>query len=216
MTCCDISKAFDTIDHNILLMKLQHYGIRGPAHKLLTSFLSGRTQYVEWNRKKSSARKIKMGVAQGSVLSAKLFLLYVNDLPACLSADKVCLFADDTSIVIKAKDRTTLNHKTEVCINEAIEWFNSNKLRINLAKTKTMVISTKYNQEADTIKFLGIYMNTTLKWGDHVDYLQRKLSTAIFMIRPIRKISTYEAARTVYFSHFQSVASYGIWYTNMG
>ena len=73
-----------------------------------------------------------------------------------------------------------------------------------------MIISTKHNQEEDTIKFLGIYVNTNLKWGDHVDYLQRKLSTAIFMIRRIRKISTYAAARTAYFSYFQSVATYGI------
>ena len=151
-----------------------------------------------------------MGVAQGSILSAKLFLVYINDLPACISADRVCLFADDTSIIIKANDPTTVNYRTEVCISEATEWFNSNKLRINLAKTKTILISTKPNQEADTIKFLGLYINSTLKWGDHVDYLQRKLATAIFMIRRIRKISTYTAARTAYFSNFHSVASYGI------
>ena len=101
MTCgifIDLSKAFDTVNHQILLNKLEHYGIRGHALELFKSYLSNRNQYVHLGKCKSQSRPISCGVPQGSVLGPLFFLLFINDLPKCCSTGKVRLFADDTTI----------------------------------------------------------------------------------------------------------------------
>ena len=94
----DLSKAFDTIDHQILLEKLHHYGIRGLAFEWFHSYLSDRTQQVAVSNKLSESKSIECGIPQGSILGPLLFLIYVNDFPSALSAGKSIMFADDTNI----------------------------------------------------------------------------------------------------------------------
>ena len=94
----DLSKAFDTLEHTILLEKLRHYGIRDTEHQLINNYLSNRYQLTEVNGYKSKPLKIKTGVPQGSVLGALLFLLYINDLPNCSIFFQMVMYADDTTL----------------------------------------------------------------------------------------------------------------------
>ena len=96
----DFSKAFDTVDHNILLAKLAHYGIRGPALGWLKSYLSDRKQYDSVNNSDSTMKKITYGVPQGSILGPLLFIIYINDIPEISSIAKFILYADDANIIV--------------------------------------------------------------------------------------------------------------------
>ena len=112
----DLKKAFDTVDHQILLSKLELYGIKGQAINLLKSYLTNRKQKCQVNSF-SSERLIKCGVPQGSILGPLLFLLYINDLPHCLSKTKPWLFADDTNLTASANSMTDL----EAAVNSDLE-----------------------------------------------------------------------------------------------
>ena len=130
----DLSKAFDTVDHTILLSKLFHYGIRGVAHDWFRDYLSNRKQLVIVNDCSSSLRDITCGVPQGSILGPLLFLLYINDLPLCSKELSFFLFADDTSILYKTKDP----HSSTPLINHELrlvsDWFKANKLSLNVKR----------------------------------------------------------------------------------
>ena len=100
----DLKKAFDTVDHQILLGKLEHYGFRGHTNNFLKSYLSGRQQFTVVNGKKSTTNIIETGVPQGSVLGPLLFIIYINDIINCIKDGKTTLFADDTSILYTDKN----------------------------------------------------------------------------------------------------------------
>ena len=127
----DLSKAFDTVDHTILLKKLNHYGIRGVANKLIKSYLSNRKQYVQIGNTKSNLLNINCGVPQGSVLGPLLFLIYVNDIAYCNPHGLIRLFADDTNVFIENKKIDDLYNNPEQVLTYLDQWFRSNKLTIN-------------------------------------------------------------------------------------
>ena len=128
---CDLSKAFDTLDHEILLSKLDHYGIRGNWLLWIRSYLSNRQQYVDMNGTKSSLAPIVVGVPQGSILGPLLFLIYVNDLPAALEKLTAVTYADDTNLVIKGKDLGELVSTVNTELETLIDFFKTNKLKLN-------------------------------------------------------------------------------------
>ena len=130
----DLSKAFDTVDHTILLHKLKHYGIRGLPLQWFQSYLSNRQQYTVANGAKSELRQVEYGVPQGSVLGPLLFLIYVNDISASTGNNKLRLFADDSNVFVIAKDPATLKTNMIQVILNLCEWFNANKLTINMKK----------------------------------------------------------------------------------
>ena len=140
----DLKKAFDCVDINILLKKLNHYGFRGISQSWFYNYLNGRTQFVFVNGKNSSLKNILCGVPQGSVLGPILFLLYINDLPNATNFFS-SLFADDTFFLKSSPNLDTLMKETNDELEKASRWFIANKLTLNVSKTKFMVFRDKKN-----------------------------------------------------------------------
>ena len=158
----DIKKAFDSVNHTILLKKLSHYGIRGVCYKLFESYLINRQQYAYVNNTISSLQEIKTGVPQGSVLGPILFLLYINDLHNVLLCNPR-LFADDTLLLYSSKD---LKQLETLCNNELLlvkQWMDANKLKINPSKSQAIVINHKLRSSKSDIslKFNSDHIQNT-------------------------------------------------------
>lgn len=132
----DLQKAFDTVNHPILLNKLYHYGIRGQPLKWFENYLSNRKQYTICNDKKSKLLALNdYGVPQGSVLGPLLFLLYINDFEHCTQIDcKPKLFADDTNIFIARKSHSKLKEDMTQIMNDVDKWLIANRLSVNVEK----------------------------------------------------------------------------------
>ena len=139
----DLSKAFDTIDHNILLSKMSKYGIRGTANSWFANYLTNRKQYTCLNGKFSAPLTLKCGVPQGSILGPLLFIIYVNDISNVSNKCSLVLFADDTNIFFT--DNNASNLERLVCeeLQKFNSWFAANKLSLNVGKTKYMVFNDK-------------------------------------------------------------------------
>ena len=186
----DFSKAFDTINHQILLAKLFKYGIRGLPHTWFTSYLSNRQQYVKVGEYESDLRDITCGVPQGSTLGPLLFLLYINDLPNSSQKLLFRIFADDTNIFYSSKD---LNELETVVNNELVyvlEYCAVNKLSINFKKTNYMLITSPRKNPSISIttcdiectkqiKYLGVFIDNHLKWEPHIKHINNELTKNI-------------------------------------
>ena len=131
----DFSKAFDTVNHEILLQKLIMYGIQDIALEWFRDYLTNRSQYVTYNFKKSAKENITCGVPQGSILGPLLFLIYINDLAMVSNAFLSVLFADDTNLFISGHDIETLCNKINEDLEKIQEWLCANKLSLNVMKT---------------------------------------------------------------------------------
>ena len=192
-TFIDIRKAFDSVNHEILLGKLEHCGVRGQTLQLLRSYLSNRMQYISANDDYcSSMIPITCGVPQGSILGLFLFLVYINDLPTCTDS-KMALYADDTVLICHEKSKHTLKAKTEKELKNVKSWVASNKLSLNFDKTYCMLYSNKSkHQQHDFVldidgkklfpetstKYFGTILDENLNWAEHLQYVAKKLSTA--------------------------------------
>ena len=139
---CDLSKAFDVIDHKILLHKLHQYGIRGIVNKWFENYLKDRTQFVNFDDNNSTKRHILCGVPQGSILGPLLYLIYVNDIAKACDSN-IFSFADDTTMVLSHSNLQTLFANANAHMNELYMWFCANKLSLNAGKTKYIVIRPK-------------------------------------------------------------------------
>ena len=137
----DFSKAFDMVEHTILIKKLEHYGIRGIALEWLKSYLGNREQFVTINGKNSTKKPLMFGVPQGSILGPLLFIIYINDIPLISKLAKFIMYADDANIIISGKNIDEINEKLVNLSTGLLNWVDTNGLALNLKKTNYMIFS---------------------------------------------------------------------------
>ena len=180
----DLQKAFDTVDHKILLEKLYNYGIRGIVHDWFRNYFSNRRQFVAINNTCSNLGNITCGVPQGSVLGPLLFLIYVNDIAQASPNSDIRLFADDTNVFVYGKSLTETNLKAESVVRDLNQWFLANKLSLSIDKTcysifgchditsrqySTLKLNDTVLTKVDRCKYLGVMIVSDLKWPSHID-----------------------------------------------
>ena len=212
----DLQKAFDTVDHQILLAKLNHYGIRGVSNDWFKSYLSNRNQYVSIDGYESGLAAINCGVPQGSVLGPLQFLLYINDLNQAIKFCKVHHFADDTNLLCLSNSIKKLNKPINV------NWLNANKISLNVKKTEIVIFKSKQKKlegdlkikfcgkrlyPTESVKYLGVKIDTNLTW-QHVNDLSIKLNRANALLFKISKYVSLKIIRSIYFAICDSYLSY--------
>ena len=208
----DLKKAFDTVDHKIVLKKLYYYGIRGNALKWFESYLTNRSQYVLFNGEKSDIRDITYGVPQGSILGPLLFILYINDFSGVSDKLFCVLFADDTNIFLSGKDIHNLINTLHVELSKLYTWLLVNKLTLNISKTHFMVFHRakhkKYKigieinnipiEQVRHTKFLGVIFDDNLDWFNHISYINTKIEKGIGIICRAKKYFSTTALINLY------------------
>jgi len=199
----DLSKAFDTIDHSILLNKLEHYGIRGLPLQWLKSYLSGRRHYVEYKGVKSDLMSVSCGVPQGSVLGPLLFIIYTNDLANVSKLISTILFADDTTLYCTGKDLNILVNNVNRSLIDVVDWFRANKLSLNICKTNFILFHSRnmdmsqtnidlvmgdiHIERVNNGKFLGMILDNLLEWQSHICSLESKMSKQLYILNKVKK-----------------------------
>jgi len=220
----DLSKAFDTVDHTIMLSKLEVYGVRGHALNWFKSYLENRQQFVQLNAIKSRLAYIKCGVPQGSILGPLLFLIYINDIVHVSDIAQVIMFADDTNLFFSGCDMNSLNSAINNELKKFVKWFELNKLSLNVNKTHCIVFVTRHNRNIQTdfsilmdsttvervsyTKFLGVIINENLNWEDHIFTVKQKVSKNLGIIRNIMHKVPDSVLLNLYFSLIHPYLSY--------
>ena len=226
----DLSKAFDTLEHNVIFNKMEKYGIRGTALNWFKSYLCNRHQRVRINAGENGTNTISdtfpvtYGTPQGSCLGPLIFLIYCNDLSNSLMHSSCIQFADDTTIYCSSKNLRYLKWQIMEDLNNISDWFKGNKLTLNLNKTNYMVFNPKPNENLNitiyfgntalprvhNTKFLGIWLDDKLNWKCHLTHLHLKLKSNLCLLRKGKKLLIPKTKTILYYAQIFSHLNYGI------
>lgn len=217
--CCsifiDFSKAFDTVNHVILLNKLYKYGFHDITHKWLKNYISNRRQFVHVKGCFSDKAELLCGVPQGSILGPLLFLIYINDMFNASNLLSPIMFADDTTLLLSHSNFHSLIKEANVGLAAYASWFNLNKLSLNIKKSNFIIFSgrKKYFEEVSKIfinsiempkvsstRFLGVYVDENLNWRVQIDSIYKKINKSIGIIRRISHLVNTSCLLTLYYS----------------
>ena len=232
----DLSKAFDSIDHNILASKLKYYGIQCMALNLLKNYLLGRNQYVALDCTRSDIREVHCGVPQGSVIGPFLFNIFINDITEVNSRFDFIMYADDTTLISSLEtfgDRKKTkyienNNNTE--ISQITTWLKSNMLNLNVEKSNFIIffkhpkklpnlnitVNNKIIEQVDHFNYLGITLDQNITWTPHLDKVSIKISRVTGLLRKLQHICPKHILITIYNSLIHSYLINIIWSSRMG
>ena len=227
----DLKKAFDTVDHEIVCRKLENYGVVGKELSWFKSYHSNRKQYCRINGGNSNVNAINLCVPQGSCLGPLVFLVYINDFPCIVKNFKVSMYADDTSIYHSSKDITQLNMALNIEIRKLDKSLKGDKLSLNVAKTRSILITTKQKKKYLTTsnqalqpsireehvevicntKYLVFQIDKNLTWKNQIKSVTEKDSRAICFLKFVKHFLPEAIVRALYSSivepHFQYCCS---------
>ena len=225
----DLSKAFDTLKHKILLEKLERYGIRGTALKWFESYLHDRklrTKCTTGNSGKieySDIHKIEYGTPQGSCLGPLLFLIFSNDLHLHIEYCNCILFADDTTLYYTHRNTKLATWCLEHDLKILSDWFRSNKLTLNVSKSVMIHFNSKNNNEnvklsidnialpgVTSTKFLGVWLDNKLDWHVHLNNLLLKIKRNINLLRLGKNLLNIATKKILYYAQIYSHLTYGL------
>lgn len=221
----DLKKAFDTIDHKILLEKLNLYGIQGKPLDWFQSYISNRFQICSINGALSDKQTVTCGVPQGSTLGPLLFLLYINDLPNALEHSKARMYADDTTMTASGESISEVEELLNSDLEKAKDWFITNKLSLNTSKCEYMVVASNYRihntdhvpqisigqlpiKRVSKSKSLGVHIDEELSWHEHINEICKKVSRGLAVLKRIKPYVTRDCLVLVYNAVVQSQLDY--------
>lgn len=218
----DQSRAFDCINHEILLKRLDQYGIRGICNQWFRSYLSGRHQFVNIDKNHSEKRLITQGVPQGSILSAVLFILYINSLSENFLPSEIVNYADDVNFIVTGGSSEMQVKASSLC-ERIQQWFRENRLVLNSSKSVAVsfnlrglpsqdVVFKIFNEEIPyclTSKILGVHIDYKMAWRTHIEQLVKRLHSVLYLLRSLKYKVSPEVLKMVYYAKFHSLMTYG-------
>ena len=220
----DLSKAFDLIDHNILLQKLSMYGIRGNALAWFKSYLNNRKLCVSYNNTQSKYFDVQIGVPQGSILGPLLFILYVNDIFEAVTHSEIISFADDTTLYKIGNCNKLLFSEINEDLSNINKWYICNKLSLNINKSNYILFrkrNNKYNDEfnlkinnillerKNNVFLLGMHLDEYMSWDTHFKHIKSKLNSSLYFLKQLKHTLSTKHLKMIYFALFQSYLQYG-------
>lgn len=229
----DFKKAFDCVNHDILMSKLYYYGLRGPIFNLLTSYLSNRRQCTVLNGSVSSEMFITAGVPQGSILGPLLFIMFINDFPNCTTFFDFVLYADDSTLSCQLPpdeldESIALSNNINFELSKVHDWLKMNKITLNLDKTSYMIFSYRKKikvlpftldssviGEVSCVKLLGVHLDNRLTFEEHVAHICTKISKTVGVLGKLTDVLPIDVLEKIYRALILPYLVYcvDVWYT---